>query len=440
MAPAPVLRSFPQAPLPDVLCFDPAYKSVELTLTCDACYDGIDIIVPAGQFVSRVSQADADAQALAWGESQLSCLPADPASSIPSWGDLTGGVAIARVDVYGAMGFEAAAFADSSRRMWCSFEPALDFCDGPDVEGVPTLEVGDRRSVRWRAEMAAGEFSYSKVDAAPLPAPPELFPAPVSGAVGVSISFDANARPCFAFQVGGNVELRRFVAGSPTTYTWPGGSPKLFFNGLLQRDTGLRDLVCYYVLNGRLCARLQRDNFGVEYLLVDAPAISGLGALAEITKTDRGSGMDISRNWLAARGEAGGFILLRSAPYPPWPFIVSDFGSQAIVIEVIDYFLAIIDCGAYVEPATQAIAIDVIDYMAVTVTINQPAELATQGIAIESIAYPEVVVQLGSYTDGAEQGIAIEGIAYPVVSVNAGTYSEPATQAIAIEGIDYATA
>ena len=440
MAPAPVLRSFPQAPLPDVLCFDPAYKSVELTLTCDACYDGIDIIVPAGQFVSRVSQADADAQALAWGESQLSCLPADPASFIPSWGDLTGGVAIARVDVYGAMGFEAAAFADSSRRMWCSFEPALDFCDGPDVEGVPTLEVGDRRSVRWRAEMAAGEFSYSKVDAAPLPAPPELFPAPVSGAVGVSISFDANARPCFAFQVGGNVELRRFVAGSPTTYTWPGGSPKLFFNGLLQRDTGLRDLVCYYVLNGRLCARLQRDNFGVEYLLVDAPAISGLGALAEITKTDRGSGMDISRNWLAARGEAGGFILLRSAPYPPWPFIVSDFGSQAIVIEVIDYFLAIIDCGAYVEPATQAIAIDVIDYMAVTVTINQPAELATQGIAIESIAYPEVVVQLGSYTDGAEQGIAIEGIAYPVVSVNAGTYSEPATQAIAIEGIDYATA
>lgn len=429
----PGLPCSPDSEIPTV-----EYRSGALVLSCGPCFDGDGVVVPAGQFVSTVSQADADAQALAWGQEHLACVPADPASFIPAWDDLSGEVSVPRVDVYGAMGFEAAAFADLPARMWCSFNPSLDFCDGPETEGVPTLEIEDRWSVRWVASQQNGVFAYSKVGQPFAPAPSELFPSPVAGAVGVSISFDANGRPGFAFEVGGTVELRRFFAGIPTTYSWPGRSPKLFFDGLLQPDSGSRDLVCYYVTNGRLCARMQRDNFATEYQLVDAPAIAGLGALESLTKADRGSGMDISRNWLAATAASGELVLFRSALYPPWPFTVREFGTETTTIDDIGYSLVIVDLGSFEEVSSQTVGLEGIEYTA-AVFDHFPdfAETGTSTVSVETINYPLTAIVFPAVSEAGTNTAAVDSINYPLVSVNAGTYQEPGTATATLESISY---
>ena len=444
VAPPPLVGALPSAPLPDVLCYDPAYENAELVLTCGACYDGIDIVVPAGQFISRVSQADADAQAQAWGESQLSCLPADPASIIPNWDDLSGDVAITQIDVYGLKGFEAYAIAgaESAGRMWCTFEPALDFCDGPDVEGIPNQYVYDRWSVRWVVEMADGEFSYGKVGGQLLPAPVELFPSPVSGAIGVSLSFDANARPCFAFQVGDSVEVRRFIAGLPVTYSWPGQGPKLFFNGLLQRDSGLRDLVCYYINAGKLYARLQRDNFGVEYVLMDHTSTAGLGALSKVSKVDRGSAEDASRNWLAAMGADGGFLLLRSAPYPPWPVLAQDSCDILTALSGSgDYELVAVESGPYSDSETITLGLGEGDYQALVVTIAEASALAASVALSGSGDYGLVVVGSGPYADSQTATAGLSGSGdYALVVILGGTYSDSTTITLGLDTGDYTLA
>ena len=427
VVPSPLVRALPSAPLPDVLCYDPAYENAELVLTCGACYDGIDIVVPAGQFISRVSQADADAQALAWGESQLSCLPADPASIIPNWDDLSGDVAITQIDVYGLKGFEAYAVADleSAWRMWCTFDPALDFCDGPEIEAQP-LEYGyERYSVRWKARNDGGVFSYAKVGEEWNRAPAELFPATISGAEGVSISFDANARPCFAFEIDGTVELRRFVADAPTTYTWPGASPKLFFDGLLQPDIALRDVICYYLSCGKLCVRMQRDNFGVEYVLADAEGV------AELVKVDRGSAdEDQNRLFLSAIASSGGKLLLRSGPHPPWPVSVRARdglllsatpagGAYWPVVMVLDTVRE--SLGLSAAPAGG-------EYRAVRITfptVHESLGLAAAPAPTGNKYWP-IRIDAGTYHEfvGLAAAPAPTGSRYWLVRVDAGTYHE----------------
>lgn len=408
VVPSPLVRALPSAPLPDVLCYDPAYESAELVLACGACYDGIDIVVPAGRFISRASQADADAQARAWGEEQLSCLPADPASFIPSWSDLTGDVAIAQIDVYGLRGFEAYAIAgaESAGRMWCTFEPALDFCDGPEIEGIPLVTEYERYSVRWKAQNNDGIFSYAKVGEEWNPAPAELFPARVDGAEGVSISFDANARPCFVFQSGGMVELRRFVAGSPTVCSWPGASPRLFFDGLLQRDSTQRDVVCFYVLGGAVCVRTQRENFGVEHTLAN---IAGLAALA---KADCDSGVDGSRHLLSIFTQSGGQLLLRSGLYPLWPLVQADSATATVRLGGDGACTEIV----LVRSTTEGFG---------TATVT----LGADGACAEIIII--IILRSEAETAGATLVLGTDGACTDIIA-NGGTYTEPVGATIAL--------
>lgn len=430
VAPPPLVGALPSAPLPDVLCYDPAYENAELVLTCGACYDGIDIVVPAGRFISRASQADADAQARAWGEEQLSCLPADPASFIPSWSDLTGDVAIARIDVYGLKGFEAYAIAgaESAGRMWCTFEPALDFCDGPEIEAQP-LEYGyERYSVRWKARNDGGVFSYAKVGEEWNRAPAGLFPSTVAGAEGVSLSFDANARPCFAFQVGNTIELRRFVADAPTAYSWVGASPKLFFDGLLQPDTGLRDVVCFYVSEGRVCVRMQRDNFEVEYLL------SGEASAASLVKVDKGSGSEQGRHLLSSVLAGGDLALLRSAQYPLWPRIEADLVSATLsFLADGDYFPAVAELPAPADDVAASVGfVDDGLYLPVAFTLNETDGVAMPVAFLTDGAYTPTIVHAGTVADPVAASVAFNSDgAHTLAIVSGGSYSEGQTATVA---------
>lgn len=310
--------------------------------------------------------------------------------------------------------------------------PTVCFCEGPIEEGATVTKYLERYETRWMALLEEGRIYYGRADGALIQAPLDLFPDHLPDtATHIALSFDANARPVFAYEDGGTIYVRRYVAGVPTTYSWVGTDPCLFFNGVINYDDTLTDVVCYYLTEagGALYARVQRENFGVANLVLED---SGLDSLMAV---DRGRGVLSSHMVVELSGNR-----VFAAIYPPWPWIVQEFGIQAMGVEGIEYFLAIRDCGAYVEPAAQSLAIDGIDYRALTVGINQPTEPATQALAVEAIVYSGIVVQLGSYTEPATQALAVEGISYPKVSVGAGSYSEPATQALAIEGINYATA
>lgn len=333
-------------------------------------------------------------------------------------------------DYYGALAPDIKFQGGGTYRDIC---PTVCFCEGPVAEGETVVKFLGRYETRWMALLLEGGLIYyGRVDGTLIQAPLDLFPDPLSDtATHIALSFDANARPVFAYEDEGTIYVRRYVADVPTTYSWTGTDPCLFFNGVINSDDSQTDVVCYYLTaaGGALYARFQRENFGVGNLVLED---SGLDSLMAV---DRG------------RGVLGPFMVIEllgkrifAAVYPPWPAIVHDFGTQAMCIESVEYALVGVDCGTYLDPATQAITIDAIGYWALTVPISPATEPATQAIAIEGIAYSQMVVQLGSYTESATQGVALEAIDYPEVSVDAGTYAESATQAIAIEGVNYATA
>lgn len=426
-APAPDVRRCRQAPPPDVLCFDPAYESVEVVLTCGACYDGIDIVVPAGQFISRVSQADADAQALAWGESQLSCLPADPASFIPSWGDLAGEVAIARVDIYGSLGFSTAAFASGDRRAWCYYDPAYAYCDGPGEEYATPASPLDRYSTRWGARLDEGVITYGLVGEEWATAPAELFPVPlVDSAAVLGFCFDANARPCFAVQLGETIELRRFVAGVSTTYSWAGSSPVLFFNGLVQFDDALRDVVAYYLRDGSLYARFQRESFGVEHL-VSSDWSGTVAELSRIVVSDRGRGAAASYHLLTAESTDGSLVALRAGPYAPWPFEEHDKASAAVTPITGVYARVLVDLPSSSDAAAVSVGPVTGIYRPTIVQLPAASDSAAVAVATVSGTHKLVLVQAGSYSDTAATDVAPVTGLHKFTLIQAGSYSDAAS-------------
>ena len=54
-------------------CFESVYQSAAVVLRCDGHEEIISIVVPYGQFQSRISQADANQQALAFAEDNQVC-------------------------------------------------------------------------------------------------------------------------------------------------------------------------------------------------------------------------------------------------------------------------------------------------------------------------------------------------------------------------------
>ena len=439
-APGITLKSVPSAPPPNVDCYTLAYLSAEVRLACDECFDGVAVVVPEGAFTSRTSQAEADAQAQAYAESLLSCIPIDPGAYIPSASDTGEPVALSPVDVYGLLGFSSLSAAGEIRRFWCG-NLALDFCDGPEDDGVTPASDAEWYSTRWRAMQDGGVFSYSKVGEDWETAPSDLFPSAVSDAVGVSISFDANARPCFAFQRGGStVEIRRFVAGSPTVYSWTGESPKLFYNGIVQRELDERDVVCYYVRNGALCARFQRDAFGTEYILLTAEAC---GSIASLVKADRGSaaGRD-SFVFLSAVRADGSLVLLESGPYQPWPVLASDSCRVSAMPAGGSYWPILIVLPAVREAIGVSATPAGGEYRAIRITVPT----ITEAIGLSAAPSPTgnrywpIRIDAGTYHEsvGLAAAPAPTGNRYWLVRVNAGTYQDHFTLSATPAGGTYA--
>lgn len=391
-----------------------------LVIECSECFDGNTVSIPEGTFNSQISQADANAQATAYAESQLSCTPVDRGVFVP---DTAPRELIPIVDVHGARGFEYRASAGSDLRVWCNSEPYVDFCDGPTVEGVSNFEILERYEERWKVQLLNGIVTYGLAEGELSPAPASLFPELLLGVSSISISFDANARACFAFPDGGTVRLRRFVSDVPTEYFWVGSSPRLFFDGMLQPISELRDLVCYYIHDGKICARFQRDNFDIEYILVE-PTTSSFYLLTTVT---RGTTPEDNKYcFLAAVTDDGGLVLLTSAMYPQWPTREPDYAIlSAELLSDGDYSIAVLsvdhadylysdvifladgdyksDTGGSEEADTLACSASFEsdgEYSVVVVTVPTSSEALSAAAALTPDGdYYETVVPAGSYSD-----------------------------------------
>jgi len=126
---------------------------------------------------------------------------------------------------------------------------------------------------QWR-----GRVSGADVVVAPSPFTSETVVYTEAGISELSICFDQNMRATLAFVVAGVAKLYwydSFVASMTTTVLEAGvTSPFLTLDDKRTNATltNRNDMLLYYILNGKLCYRQQRDRFLVERELCDVPA------------------------------------------------------------------------------------------------------------------------------------------------------------------------
>ena len=362
------------------------------------------------------------------------CSLTDPKVTAPD--PLTGTLleTLAQHDRYGQLGMAAVYSMPRAAADWWNLCAHMAWCDGPEVEAIPLVTEYERYGVRWRAVCSSGKFFYARSGQPLGAAPVELFPEAedLTGCSEVSLCFDANARPCFATVVAGTIQIRRFVAGTPTTYAFAGSSPRLFFNGLLQPDNTIRDVVCLYLRGRQLRLRVQRDNFATEYTIANPTQPSGAYHLARLGHTDAVG----STQCLGAVTTAGTPLLLRSGLYPLWPVVEVDSGTATVTIG---------DDGACTEIVLTRSESDVLGTASVTLnadgaceemilTLSESDVLGTASVTLGADgACEEMIVDGGTYPEpvGAAITLGADGACEETI-VDGGTYPEPVGAAIAL--------
>jgi hypothetical protein len=313
--------------------------------------------------------------------------------------------------------------------------PTVCFCEGPVAEGVTVTKYLDRYETRWMALLIEGLIYYGRVDGTLIQAPLDLFPDPLADtATHIALSFDANARPVFAYEDDGTIHVRRYVAEVPTTYSWTGTEPCLFFNGVINFDDTQTDVVCYYLTDsgGGLYARFQRENFGVENLVLEDPGLDSLMAV------DRGRGALASYMVVELSGKR-----IFAAVYPPWPVLfreaplflsASPAGGSYWPI-IITLPLATDSLGMAATPAGG-------EYWAIRITVPTVRETLglTAAPAPTGNRYWQIRQDAGTYHEsiGLAAAPAATGNRYWLVRVDAGTYRETVSLSATPAGGTYA--
>lgn len=337
---------------------------------------------------------------------RLDCIGADP-HDYPYLHELpVESYSITPVDVYGGLGFTSVSLQGPDSEDFC---PLYAYCDGPTDDGVTSANQWDRYITRWVAVFDAGEMFYGKVGDVLIPAPSELFPdKPFENVVKISISFDANARPvfCMAYK-SGVIEIRRFEAGIYTKYSFTGKTPVLIFNGILQSDLDLRDVVCYYTDGSDIYARFQRDNFATEYKIVDNSSAFTLKI------TDRGRDEMASVHVLDARSAANEKSLFYVV-YPPWPVFYQENATSAATINSdLDYSPIVVQIDLH-EYSTSSVAINSdIDYQSIVVSYTANDVASTANATINSdLNYDHVIIITSGSDSSTAQAVIGSDIHY----------------------------
>lgn len=221
--------------------------------------------------------------------------------------------------------------------------PYVDWCYGPETLGLPEF----RFKTRWVTYLDPTTKIWSWGKGLPQTGvPPALFPEQVgnlsyfNNVNYVSLSFDADGKPYFAFQKGANqVQVRYYDSGGQQkVVTFTGETPKLFGEINIQPAADLADVCCFYLLAGSIYVRFQRENFAVAHKM-QTPSTYG-SELAVLTKVEDIRTNNVRRIYLYGYTIGHRKIVLRSGEYPLFP---SDTPSSVAISEL---------------PATQGIVLD----------------------------------------------------------------------------------
>jgi len=398
-------------------------------------FPSVTVTIPANTYSSFISQADANAKALAaataQAESQLICCYSnDPLPDTPNFLSLSNDYTVSGSSQYGLLPFEEVAEEVvpyvSQLHNW-TICPTCDFCNGPDDEGITQPDLYTQR---WFVRESGGAFVYGKESLTEEPVPSDLFTGiDFSDIIFMSLSFDANARPCFAFQTTpGTILLRRYIAGTPTFTTFAGDTPRLWFNGVLQPDGAITDLCCFYVRSGSINVRMQRDAFGVEYVwLAPSPAAK------KVTKIDAVS----SYQYLYFQDVNDDYWLAKSEVYPIGPSDYSDALSSTVAPRGGAYDSVVTSGGSYSDTLTSTVAPSASAYDLVTVLAGTYTDDLTPSVAPGGGEYALVIVGGGSYSDTMTSTVSSGGGDYVLESTPGGTYSDSLNSTVSPSGGSY---
>lgn len=333
---------------------------------------------------------------------------------------------------YGLLGYQSLRQDDGSFSHlynWLTC-PTNDYIDGPEVEGLAQSEPYTRRWVVV-LDTINGAVRYGRVGDSLAAAPADLFPAPIYNAINITLSFDSNARPVFAYELpAGTVTIARYVAGVPTFTTIAGASsPKLFFDGILQPDTSLQDVVIFVVASGRtpiLRTYFQRDNFGIPYQPTVLTTIPGI-----ITKIDRfGFYHNIFFN-----GADGNHYMLESYLYP---VITDDQSAFSLPVIGGEYSEIVIPGGSYVDSGSFAVSILSGSYLGSIVTTGPYGDDSGFASAVLAGNYVLTVVMPSlPSSDASSFAVDTIGGTYDLVVVAGGSYSDAAGFSLSVLSGNY---
>jgi len=323
-------------------------------------------------------------------------------------------------DYYGALAPTLKFQGEGTYREIC---PTVCYCEGPIEEWATVTRYLDRYETRWMALLEEGLIYYGRVDGTLIQAPLDLFPDPLPDtATHIALSFDANARPVFAYEDEGTIYVRRYVADVPTTYSWTGTEPCLFFNGVINFDDTQTDVVCYHLTasGGSLYARFQRENFGVANLVIEDPGLDSLMAV------DRGREALASFMVVELSGKR-----VFAARYPPWPVLVGDAVAASVACIGGIHRRVVVAVGAYGDAAASGIGPLTGTHRSVVVTLPTASDSVASSIGVVTGAHKFVRVTLATESDSATSTIGPLTGVHKFVVVQAGTYNDSATSTTA---------
>ncbi len=365
------------------------------------------------------------------------CLAVDPRFEIPTWSTLTEAETIVpSVDVYGALGPSELRTSGSIGPVW-QVCPNFCYCDGPTSEGETMADIGDRYRTRWMAKLEEGRVYYRRVGTGEdwTQVPNELIPQPNIDMLGLGFAFDANARPVFASAIGASIHIWRWVSGVPTTYDFQGQGPRLFFDGVVQPDNSLWDVVCYYCWTGNLVAAFQRDNFATSYTLFSDPDY--YCTRVRMVERGRGSG-ETERIFIGVSGSGAFNGMFRTGNFPVWPLGEIDGATATVALGGTgDYSVEIVHAGTYAETATATVGLTGEGLYELQTKTITPTDSATATVGLTGFGVYELqVVTAPTATDVVQAAVALYGTGeYSIQIVTAvSAYTDSVAATIALYG------
>lgn len=318
---------------------------------------------------------------------------------------------------------------------------AIDFCDGPEALGSTQVQQYVSRWACWiaTAGIRIGKYPDGSVLSDSFGIADDLFD-PGTKPSKLSFCFEQDALPVIAIQDGTDIEVRRKVSGIVNTYIFAGLSPCMIYNGLVVADTGSVDAFCLYLKapGTKLFARVQRDNFGIEYELNGAFA-DGL-TLRALRKADRlwlnGS------NYLMLRATAtdGREVYFRTRAFPPFPQYATDRLSLDSTVESGEIFDTVMIAPLVADTITIDATAESGDYVSsILPPQNAPGDELTLDSTSESGTYTLSVLSTASPGSAITLDVAVESGTYVQTVISTTNPSDSATLDVSVESGIYTT-